>query len=156
MGKKLEQVKKYKYLGSWITEDGKCAEEVKNRIGQAKAEFWNNKEFLRSNLKLDLKLRLLRTYIFPIVSYASETWTYNSNIKNKINAFEMWCYRRILKIAWTDKITNEEICNRIDRKESLIHNIYKRKMRFAGHVIRDSSGELTSIILEGMVEGKRD
>ena len=53
-GEKLEQVKKYKYLGSWITENGKCLEEVKNRIGQAKTEFWNCKEFLRSNLNLKL------------------------------------------------------------------------------------------------------
>ena len=67
-GEKLEQVKKYKYLGSWITENGKCLEEVKNRIGQAKTEFWNCKEFLRSNLNLKLKLRLLRSYIFSTVT----------------------------------------------------------------------------------------
>ena len=68
----------------------------------------------------------------------------------------MWCYRRILKISWTEKVTNQEVCRRINRGESLVKNIAKRKMRFAGHVIRGSCGELTSLVIEGMVEGKRD
>ena len=155
-GEQLEQVEKYKYLGSWITENCSCEEEVKSRIGKAKNDFWNCKEFLRSNLNMKLKIRLLQCYIFSIVSYASETWTFNKNIRRRINAFEMWCYRRILKISWTDKIKNEEVRRRVYRRESLMNAIAKRKLRFVGHVLRGSSGDLANLVVEGLINGKRD
>ena len=88
--KELEQVKEYKYLGSnnWIVNNGKCEKEVRRRIGKA---FWRS----NININLNLKLMLLKTYIFAVVGYGSEALTYSRVIKEKLHAFEMWCYRRI-------------------------------------------------------------
>ena len=154
--KELEQVKEYKYLGSWITDNAKCEEEVKRRIGKAKADFWKFKEFLRRDINLKLKLRILKIYIFSVVGYGSEAWTFSSTVKEKINAMEMWCYRRILKISWKDMISNEKVLDMIGKRKSLLQDQIKRKIRFAGHIMRGSSGFLPRLVLEGMIEGKRD
>lgn len=155
-GKELEQVKEYKYLGTWITDDGRCEEEVRRRIGKAKNDFWKFKEILRGNIDLNLKKRLLKTYIFSVVGYASEAWTYSKKIINKLHAFEMWCYRRLLKISWTEKVSNKRLLERIGNKMILVEELFKRKMRFAGHIMRGSSGQLTQLVLEGMIDGQRD
>ena len=95
----LEQVHKYKYLGSWIYEDGRCLEKMKCRIGQAKLAFLENKELLRSNINITVKKKIIETHIFSVLAYGSETWTLIEEAKRRINAFEMWCYRRMLKIS---------------------------------------------------------
>ena len=73
----------------------------------------------------------------------------------KVNAFEMWCYRRILKIRCTDRVTNREILNRMQTKLHFLKNTIRRKMEYAGHALRGSSGLSHLQILEGRVEGKR-
>lgn len=83
---------------------------------------------------MTLKRRLLLTCIFSIIAYASETWTYKKNIMKRISAFEVWCYRRILKITWPDRVTDDEVHRMIHQNERLMDSITKRKMRFARHV----------------------
>ncbi len=143
-GTELEQVYQYSYLGSLITTDGRCIREVKKRIIQAKEAFWKNKEVMRGDINLDLKLRLLKCYVYSIVSYAAETWTFSKEMKKRIRAFEMWTYRRILKISWTEKVKNEVIKERLNLKnrEDLATIIARRKLAYAGHVMRGSSGKL--------------
>ena len=102
----LEQVARYKYLGSWITEDGRCEEDLKSRIAMAKVAFWQNKEVMRRNIKPQTKLRLLNCYVYSILNYGCESWTWNKAMRKKVHAFEHWCYRRMLKISWKDKVTN--------------------------------------------------
>lgn len=152
VGQQLEQVKEYKYLGSWITERGDCMTEVKRRIGRAKDNFW---EFLRRNLTLNLKKSLLRTYIFSVVGYGSETWTYSKAVIEKLKSFEMWCYRRMLRISWTEKVTNEEVKRRMGIRESMVEEMMRKKMRFAGHMMRGSSGNMARLVIEGSIEEKR-
>ncbi|KAG1672680.1 Blastula protease 10 [Nymphon striatum] len=150
----METVKQYKYLGTWITEDGKCISEVKRRVAKAKDDFWKCKEFLRANLIITLKKRLLNTYIFSIIGYGSEAWTFNKEIENKIRSFEYWCYRRILKISWMEKVSNKTVLQLMGAEETLVKSLKQRKMRFAGHVLRGSSGSLVNLVLEGSIEGK--
>ena len=88
----------------------------------------------------------------PAAMYGSETWTINSLDKKRIEAFEMWCYRRMLKIRWVDRITNEEVLNRIGEKRNLWHNLTRRRDRLVGHVLRHQG--LTNLVLEGCAEGK--
>ena len=107
--KPLEQVNRYKYLGSWITEDARCEVDIRARIGMAKAAFWQNKELMRRNIRFKTKKRILESYVFSILSYGCECWTWNTALCRKVDAFEMWCYRRILKISWKDKVTNKEV-----------------------------------------------
>jgi len=87
-GEKLEQVTQYKYLGSWVTEDGKCDLEVKARIGMAKDAFWKYNELLKGSIGLQTKKRILHYYVYSVLKYACESWTMNSDLIRKINAFE--------------------------------------------------------------------
>jgi hypothetical protein len=151
----LEQVSTYKYLGSWIKEDARCEEDIRARIGMAKAAFWQNKELMRRNIRFCTKKKILDCYVFSILNYGCEGWTWNSAMCKKVDAFEMWCYRRMLKISWMDKVTNTEVLNRMQTKLHFMKNMRKRKMEYAGHVLRGSSGLTHLYILEGKVEGSR-
>uniref|UniRef100_A0A8D8WJF1 Craniofacial development protein 2 n=1 Tax=Cacopsylla melanoneura TaxID=428564 RepID=A0A8D8WJF1_9HEMI len=153
----LEEVKKYPYLGAEITHDARCVQEVRKRIGIAKNSFWKHEEILRRNVNLPTKLRILNTYIFSTFTYACESWTIDKYIAKRITGFENWCYRRILRIKWIDKVRNVEVLRRIGKRSfDLLTRIKKRKMAYAGHIMRGSSGELLLNIVEGRIVGSRD
>uniref|UniRef100_A0A8D8PW97 Craniofacial development protein 2 n=2 Tax=Cacopsylla melanoneura TaxID=428564 RepID=A0A8D8PW97_9HEMI len=155
-GQSMEEVNKYKYLGAVITKNAKCEEEIKIRIGIAKSAFWKHREMMQRNISRKTKLRLLQTYIFSILTYGCESWTFKNDISKKITAFENWCYRRILKIKWQDKITNSEVLRRIGKTQfEWLNVIRERKIKFAGHVLRGSSGQLMLDVLEGDCERPR-
>ena len=105
-GQRLTQVKQYKYLGTTVENTGQCKTEVANRINQTKIAFWKKATILRSNISIKTRIRILMCYVFSVVSYGCETWTYSKAIDHKSNAFEMWCYRRMLRISWTSHTTN--------------------------------------------------
>src|SRR6267154_1038438 len=110
---------------------------------------------MRSNIRFSTKIKILNCYVFSILNYGCESWTWNKAMRKKVNAFEMWCCRRILKIIWKDRIKNEEVLRRLQTKYHFVEDMMKRKMKYAGHVLRDSSGLSHLQILEGYVEGKR-
>ena len=155
-GKKLQEVKGYNYLGSFIDREGKCNKEIKMRIGNAKNAFLNNKEIFRNNISKNTKKRLLNCYVFSVLSYGCESWTLTKDSLKRIEAFEMWLYRRMLRISYKDRVTNEEVLNRMQTKRNFVERISKRKMRYAGHVMRGSSGVLALNILEGFINGKKE
>src|SRR5437867_2922723 len=123
--------------------------------GMAKAAFWQNKELVRRNIRFSTKMKILNCYVFSVLNYGCESWTWNKAMHKKVNAFEFWCYRRILKISWRDKVKNEEILKRLQKRLHFVEDIMKRKLRYAGHVLRGSSGLSHLQILEGYVEEKR-
>ncbi|CAG5129251.1 unnamed protein product, partial [Candidula unifasciata] len=105
----LRQVQKFKYLGTWITSDGRCITEIKNRIGQAKTAFYKIKNILCNiSLSLRVKKRILACYIHPVLTYGCESWTIGRQAKQFLEASEMWFYRRMLRIPWTAKKSNQE------------------------------------------------
>ena len=108
--KQLEQVKDYRYLGTNISDDGKYITEVKTRIALAKTAFWKRKELLKSNVSMSLRKTIIRSYIWSVVTYDNEAWTINKEIRNMIDAFECWIYRRVLKIRWKAKVSKKESC----------------------------------------------
>ena len=150
----LEQVSRFKYLGSWITEDARCEEEIKTRIAMAREAFWKNKELLRRHIRPRTKLKILNCYVFSILNYGCECWTWNKAMLKRVNAFEQWCYRRMLKISWKDKITNEAVLDRIETKLHFMKDMKKRKLEYSGHVLRVSSGKTHLILLEGKISGE--
>ncbi|KAL1445907.1 hypothetical protein WDU94_015575 [Cyamophila willieti] len=155
-GQVFEEVAAYKYLGTEITNDSRCEVEIKKRIVLAKNAFWKHKEIMRRNVSKSTKLRLLKTYVFSIMTYGCEAWTVSNIFSKKINAFEQWCYRRMMKVSWIDRITNEEILRRMGKERpELLNIIRERKLKFAGHMIRGSGGELLLDIIEGNVNGPR-
>ena len=107
-GEEIEQVDAMKYLGATLTEDGRSKTEIKIRIAKAKSSFSEMKSLLTSKeLTLSLRKRLLNCYIYPIFLYGAETWTLTKAEEDKINAFEMWCLRRMGRISWKAMKTNE-------------------------------------------------
>ena len=99
-GQSIEQVSKFRYLGSLISENGRCLYDVKTRIGMAKDAFNKRKELLTRRIRVDLRKRLVRTLVWPVVLYGCETWTMRKEEINRLNAFEMWVWRKMGKASW--------------------------------------------------------
>ncbi|VVC40587.1 Reverse transcriptase domain [Cinara cedri] len=96
---RIEQVHHFNYLGSKITEDGRCKDEIISRIAQAKMAFQNKKHLLTTNsMDLEIRKRFLKIYVWNIALYGCETWKISAIEKRKLEAFEMWCYLRRAKI----------------------------------------------------------
>ena len=120
----------------------------------AKARFESmSKLFTSKQLSVNLRLRMLNCYIYSVLLYGSETWTISKPMQNKLEACEMWFLRRIGKISWTEKLTNEKVLCKLNTKRQLLYNIRKRKMSFFGHIKRHNT--ILKQILEGKLEGKR-
>ena len=153
-GKKLEQIKLFKYLGQRITEDCRCEQEIRSRIEIAKRDFIKMKDVLTSKkLKLTTRKRTLKCYVQSTLLYASETGTISGGMEDKINAFEILLHRRMLKVSYQDHMTNEAILQRVKESPKLLKEIKRRKVKYLGHVIREN--EMQTHFLEGMVEGVR-
>src|SRR3989442_8494395 len=125
----------------------------------AKAAFWQNKVLMRSNIRPSTKIKILNCYVFSMLDYGCECWTWNSPMRMKVNAFETWCYRMILGISWRDKVSNKKVMKRVQTElQTELHfitDIIKRKIEYAGHVLRGSSRLSHLQILEGKVEEKK-
>ena len=94
---------------------------------------------MRRNIRFKTKMKILNCFIFSILNYGCESWTWNKAMRKKVNAFEMWCYRRILKISWKDRVGNKEILRWLQTKYHFVEDMMKRKGKYAGHVLRGSS-----------------
>lgn len=151
-GNMVEEVKQFCYLGSKITQDGRSKEDIKSRIAQAKKSFHNKRDLLVSQIDLGLRKKLLKSYVWSTALYGCETWTVGKPEMKKLEAFEMWCYRRMLKIRWTDMVRNEEVLTRIGEEKCLWNTLTRRRNRMVGHILRHPS--LVSLVMEGTVEGK--
>ncbi|KAG1683509.1 Serine/threonine-protein kinase MRCK alpha [Nymphon striatum] len=151
----IKQTSSMVYLGHMVTEDGKNETEIKRRIGIAKDAFNNMENILTSrNLKIGTKKRLVKCYIWSTLLYGAETWTLIKIMMTKIEAFEMWIHRRMLKISYTEHRTNEFILRKIEAKRSLMNTIKKRKCTYFGHIMRKEDG-LQRLLLEGKIHGRR-
>ena len=156
-GRKLETVKSFKYLGSGITDEGSKLE-ILSRIAQTTTAFtrlksvWNDR-----SISLSSKIRLMRTLVTSIFQYACESWTLTTEIQRRIQAMEMRCYRKILRISYKDHVTNEEVRAKIQQAigphEDLLTIVKRRKMQWYGHVSRSSG--LAKTVLQGTVKGER-
>jgi hypothetical protein len=154
----LEQVHSFKYLGSIMTDDAKCEADVKRRLGLAAAAATKLEKILKSQeTSMATKLRLIRTLVFTIAAYGSETWTLTSCLEKRIEAFDMRLYRKILRISYMDRVSNAEVLNRMEIKadERLLEQIKIRKLTYFGHVCRQEGERLPRMVLEGTLEGKR-
>ena len=136
-----KQVENFAYLGVKIDENIQHQIDIRSSIGKAKAAFWTHKELMRHNLALSTKIKLLNSQVFSIMKYCAESFVLTKLLKGKITSFEMWCYRRILKISWMDLINNEKVLQRMKiNKPVLLEMILKRKCIYLGHVARGSAG----------------
>ena len=113
------------------------------------------KDILKSiKIPLNTRKRILQCYVWSTLLYGAETWTITKVMKTCIEAFELWGYRRMLKISWTEKVTNKEVLSRMKMKKHLFTIIQIRKLKYFGHINRHSSMQTT--LLNGRVNGKRE
>ncbi|GFO08467.1 endonuclease-reverse transcriptase [Plakobranchus ocellatus] len=153
-GTRLKQKDQFKYLGSWISSDGRNNSEVASRIAQAKTNFQKMKTVLTNkNISIRTRRRALECYIEPILMYGCEAWTISKQTQKKLEATEMWFLRRMLRISWTAKKTNDTVLEEAHTTRLLISKIRKRQATFFGHVMRRE--KLENLVTTGMLEGKR-
>jgi len=126
-GSRIEQVKSFKYLGSTMTEDGRCETEIKVRIALAKEAFSKRRELLTKSFRKEVKKKIVKTLVWSTLPYGSETWTLRKEDIRRLEAVEMWIWRRMEGVSWMDRITNEEILNKVGEKRQLIDVIRNRQ-----------------------------
>jgi len=153
-GEKIKQVDKFKYLGFMVTPDGRCDTEIQKRIAIAKNTFNKMSSLLKNrNISMDTKMRIIKSYVWSVFLYGCECWNISNNMKKKLEATEMWFIRRLLRISWTEKKTNEEVLQQAGLQRTLMKTIRKRQLEFFGHANRKEG--LEKLVLCGKIEGKK-
>ena len=122
--------------------------EIKSRIVLAKAAFNKKRVLFTSTLDLKLRKKLVKFYIWNIDLYGAETWTLRAVYQQHLESFEMWCWRTMEKISWTDHVRNEEALFRVKEHSNILHEISKRKANWIGHILR------RNCLLQQVIEGK--
>ena len=148
----LENVKCFKYWCSMLTDDGRCTCEIKSRIAMAKAAFNKKKNLFTSKLDLNLTKKLVKCYVWGMALYSAETWTLRATEQKRLESFEMWCWRRMEKIRWTDQVRNEVVLIRVNKQRNILHEIRKRKANWIGHILRRNC--LLQQAIEGKIKGQ--
>ena len=153
----LETVPNFKYLGAIVSDEG-SKPEILARIAQATAALTKLKTIWKDkSVSTASKINLMRSLVASIFLYASESWTLSPDLERRIQAMEMRCFRRLLRISYKDHITNEEVKARIRHEigqyKELLNTVKERKLRWFGHVTRGNS--LAKVIMQGTVRGGR-
>lgn len=156
-GNHIERVHKYKYLGTIINDQWDHSQKIKCRIEKSRAVFNGMANVLKShNLNMDIKLRLLRCYVFSVLYYGVESWTLTGAMEMKLEAFEMWLYRRMLRVSWTQRVTNIEILHRMGKEREVLNTVKCRKLQYLRHIMRNETRyRLLQCILQEKVYGRR-
>ena len=153
-GEMIKQVEQFKYLGYMITSDAKCSTEIKRRITMAKASFNKMSPILKNrNISMNTIMKILKCYVWSTLLYGCECWTITKDSENKIEATEMWFLRRLLRVSWKEKKSNEVVLDEAHVGRSMLKTIRKRQMQFLGHLNRHKG--LEHLALTGKIEGKR-
>ena len=157
-GETMETVREFIFLGSKITADGdhcRCSCEIKRRLLLGGKIMSNLGSILKSrDITLPAKVRLVKAIVFPVVMYGCESWTIKKAESQRIDAFELWCWRRLLRVPWTARRSNQFIIKEISPKYSLKGLMLKLKLQYFGHLMqRINSFEKTLML--GKIEGQR-
>ena len=150
----METMTDFIFLGSKITADGDCSHEIKRCLLLGRKAMTNLDSILKSkDITLPTKVRLVKAMVFPGVMYGCESWTIKKDECRRIDAFELWCWRRLLRVPWTAK-SNQSILKEINPEYSLEGQMLKLKLQYSGPLIwRNDSLEKTLML--GKIEGKR-
>ena len=141
-------------LGALISSDGRNKTEISARIAQAKMTFQKMKTVLtNSHISIHTRKRTLGCYIEPILMYGCEAWTISKQAQKKLEAVEMWFLRRMMKISWMAKKSNDTVLKEARTSRALVNKIRTGQTTFFGHVMRRE--KLQHLITTGMMEGKR-
>ena len=152
----VEKVDHFKYLGSIKTEDAYCSKDIRARIGMAKQRMVELTNIWKaSSISTSLKIRLMKCLVWTVVTYGAEGWTLRKEDMDRINSAEMWMYRRLLRVSWYEKRTNDSILRQLQVDRELLSTVLKRKLTFFGHTIRNKKCSLMKTVIQGKIEAKR-
>ena len=142
------------FLGSKITADGECSQEIQRHLLFRRKAMTKLDSILKSrDITLLTKVCLVKAMVFPVVMYGCESWTIKKAECRRIDAFEMWCWRRLLRVPWTTKKSNQSILKEINPEYSLESLILKLKLLYFGHLIRRVDS-LEKILVLRKTEGR--
>ena len=135
MGKQWTQWLTFFFLGSKITADGDCSHEIERRLLLERKVLTNLDSILKSrDITLSTKVHLVNAMVFPVVMYGCESWTVKKAEHRRIDAFELWCWRRPLRVPWTARRSNQSILKEISPGCSLERLMLKLKLWYFGHL----------------------
>ena len=154
-GETMETVTDFILGGSKITTDGDCSYEIKRRLLLGRKVMTNLDSILKSwDITLPTKVCLVKAMVFPVVMYGCETWTIKKAERQRIDALELWCWRRLLRVPCTARRSNQSIVKEISPEISLAGWMLKLKLQYFGHLMwRTDSFE--KILMLGKIEGRR-
>ena len=141
--------------GSKITADGDCNHEIKRCLLLGRKFMTNLDRILNSrDTTLPTKVHLVKAMVFPVVMYGCDSWTVKKAECQRIDAFELWCWRRLLRISWTAKRSNQSILKEISPENSLEGLMLKLKLQYFDHLMRRTDS-LEKTLMLGKIEGGR-
>ena len=165
-GEEIEKVDQFTFLGALVTADGGCQSEIRRRLALGRSAMNGLRNIIHDKgVRTMTKMRLVNALVFPIVLYGCESWAMTKADRRRIDAFELWCWRRVLRISWTDRVTNKTVLTRASPKMSLkamalklkpltIQTVWSMlKLSYFGHVLRANGMERD--IMMGKVAGQR-
>ena len=155
-GETVEAVSDFIFLGSKITADGDCSHEIKTRLLLGRKVMINLDSLLKSrDIILPTKVHLVKAMVFPLVMYGCESWTVKKAECRRIDAFEMWCWRRLLRVPWIARRSNQSILKEISPGCSLEGLMLKLKLQYFGHFMRRADSLEKTLMLGGIGSRRR-
>ena len=154
-GETVETMADFILGGSKITADGDCSHEIKKRLLLGRKVITNLDSILKSrDVTLPTKIHIVKAMVFPVVMYGCVSWTIKKAECRRIDAFELWCWRRLLRAAWTARRSNQSILKEISPGCSLEELMLKLKLQYFGHLIQRADSFEKTLML-GKIEGRR-
>ena len=155
-GETVETVSDFILGGSKITADGDCSHEIKGHLLLGRKVMTNLDSIFKSrDITLPTKIRLVKAMVFPIVMYRCESWTLKKAERRRIDAFELWCWRRLLRVPWTARRSNQSILKEISPECSLERMMLKLKLQYFGHLMRRVDSLEKTLMLGGIGGSRR-
>ena len=151
----METLTHFIFLDSKITIDGDCSHEIKRCLLPGRKAMTNLDSILKSrDITLPTNVHIVKSMVFPVVMYGCESWTIKKAEHQRIDDFELWCWKRFLRAPWTARRSNQSIIKKISPKYSLEGLMLKLKLQYLGHLIRRNY-LLEKTLMLGMIEEKR-
>ena len=150
----MEILTAFIFLDSKITADGDCSHEIKRCLLLGRNAMTNLDSVLKSRHYFADKVHIAKAMVFPVVLYGCESWTIKKAECQIIDAFELWCWRRLLRVPWTGRRSNQSILKEIRPEYSLEGLILKLKLQYFGHLMQRTDS-LEKTLMLGKIEGRR-
>ena len=155
-GETMETVTDFILEGSKITVDGDCSHEIKRHLLVGRKAMTNLDSILKTrDITLPTKVHLVKAMFFPVVMYGCDSWTIKKVEHRRIDAFELWCWRRLLRVLWTTRRSNQPILKEISPEYSLEALMLKLKLQYFGHLMQRTNSFEKTMMLRKIEEGRR-